>query len=146
LSAVEERVSRKIAIASCRSGMGRSHRRPVVCSVVQKGEEGALIAKELAVLLLAAAGAGAPGGRHQAAVVVARRALRRALRRAEEVGEEQAVRRPGPAALERVTLMAAEEPCPTAFETREVALVAFCQSVEVVWACRLYSRPESQQA
>lgn len=142
LSVAEGRASRKIATASCRSGMGRSHRRPVVCSVAQKVEEGALIAKELAVLQPAGAGAEARGGRHRAAAVVALMALRRV----EEVGEEQAVRPPGPAALERVTLMAVEEPCPRAFERKGVALVASCQSEEAVLACRLYSRPESPQA
>ena len=36
-----------------------------------------------------------------------------------------------------------EEPCQMAFETREVAWAASCQSAAVVWASRLCSRPVS---
>lgn len=65
-------------------------------------------------------------------------------RRVEGVGE-RAVRRLGSGELEGVMLMVVEEPCQTAFETKEAVSVASCQSAEAVWVSRLCSKPESLQ-
>lgn len=140
-SAVEAQVSTVIEIASCRSGMGRSRRRLVVCSGAQMAEEGVLIVKELEVLLTVAVVAEALEAQRREVEVVVQMESRRV-----GVVEGQAVRRLELVELELVTLMVVEGPCQTASEMREVELAASCQSVEGVLALRLCSRLESRQA
>lgn len=111
--------------------------------MVQKAEEGVLIAKELEVLLTVAVVAEAPEERRQGVEAVVRMGSRRRVVVVEE--EERAVRRLERVELELVTLMAVEGPCLTAFEMKEAVSVASCQSVEVVLVSHLCSRPASQQ-